>query len=166
MRWPQLVSISKKIWAESAKAAEAPGLLQDGRLDAFFYTVGHPSGAIIEATAGRRRVNFVPLAEVAEKLITKYPNNYIKVSIPINLYPSAENDKDIPTFGVQATFITSANVPDNVVYAITKEVFNNFKTFQKLQPSFQGLTKEIMLESLSAPIHPGAMKYYQEVGLK
>jgi len=160
------INFKKDIKAESAKAAEAPGLLQDGRLDAFFYTVGHPSGAIIEATAGRRRVNLVPLAEVAEKLIAKYPNNYIKVSIPINLYPSAKNDKDIPTFGVQATFITSANVPDNVVYAITKEVFNNFKTFQKLQPSFQGLTKEIMLESLAAPIHPGAMKYYQEVGLK
>jgi hypothetical protein len=62
--------------------------------------------------------------------------------------------------------VTSAQVPDEVVYAITKEVFDNFDEFKKLHPAYAGLTKESMLEGLSAPIHPGAMKYYKEVGLK
>jgi hypothetical protein len=61
--------------------------------------------------------------------------------------------------------VTSSKVPDEVVYAITKEVFDNFDTFKTLHPAYEGLTKESMLEGLSAPIHPGAMKYYKEAGL-
>lgn len=149
--------------AESVKAAEAPGLLQDGRLDAFFYTVGHPSGAIKEATAGATKVRFVPIIGI-DALFAKYPY-YAKSMIPIELYPGAQNDADVSTFGVKATFVTSAKVSDYVVYAITKEVFENFETFKQLHPAYQVLTQEGMLEGLSAPIHPGAVKYYKEAGL-
>jgi TRAP transporter TAXI family solute receptor len=149
--------------AEGVKAAEAPGLLQDGRIDAFFYTVGHPNGAIKEATAGKRKVHFVPITGV-DKLLAKYPY-YARASIPIKLYPGATNKEDVETFGVKATFVTSAKVPDEVVYAITKEVFENFEDFKKLHPAYQVLTKKNMLEGMSAPIHPGAMKYYKEAGL-
>ena len=158
------IDYRKEIKAESVKASEAPGLLQDGRLDAFFYTVGHPSGAIKEATAGKTKVRFIPITGI-ERLIAKYPY-YTKSFIPIKLYPGAVNDRDIKSFGVKATFVTSATVPDKVVYTITKEVFKNFESFKKLHPAYEVLTKERMLEGLSAPIHPGAMKYYREVGLK
>ena len=157
------INYDKDLKAEGVKAAEAPGLLQDGRIDAFFYTVGHPSGAIKEATAGRRKVHFVPITGV-DKLLKKYPY-YAKAFIPIKLYPGATNTKDVETFGVKATFVTSAKVPDRVVYAITKEVFDNFEAFKKLHPAYQVLTKQNMLEGMSAPIHPGAMKYYTEAGL-
>jgi TRAP transporter TAXI family solute receptor len=150
--------------AESLKAAEAPGLIQDGRLDAAFYTVGHPSGYYKEATAGKRKVKFIPITNI-ESLLEKYPY-YAKSETLVENYPGAENTEDIPTFGVKATFVTSAKVPDDVVYAITKEVFDNFEDFKKLHPAYKGLTKEKMLDALSAPIHPGAMKYYKEVGLK
>jgi hypothetical protein len=158
------IDIDKDIVAEGVKAAEAPGLLQDGRIDAFFYTVGHPSGAIKEATAGARKVHFVPITGV-DKLLAKFPY-YAKAIVPKKLYPGATNQEDTPTFGVKATFVTSAKVPDEVVYAITKEVFENFESFKKLHPAYQVLTKEGMLEGLSAPMHPGAMKYYKEAGLK
>lgn len=157
------INYEKDLKAEGVKAAEAPGLLQDGRIDAFFYTVGHPSGAIKEATAGRRKVHFVPITGV-DKLLQKYPY-YAKAMIPIKLYPGATNTEDVQTFGVKATFVTSAKVPDQVVYAITKEVFDNFEDFKKLHPAYQVLTKENMLEGMSAPIHPGAMKYYKEAGM-
>lgn len=150
--------------AEGVKAAEAPGLLQDGRIDAFFYTVGHPSGAIKEATAGARKVRFVDITGIDE-MLAKYPY-YAKSSIPISLYPGATNKADSVTFGVKATFVTSVKVPDDVVYAVTKEVFENFEDFKKLHPAYQVLTKKGMLDGLSAPIHPGAMKYYKEAGLK
>jgi TRAP transporter TAXI family solute receptor len=149
--------------AEGIKAAEAPGLLQDGRIDAFFYTVGHPSGAIKEATAGARKVRFAEIKGI-EGLLEQYPY-YAKAFIPVNLYPGAENDSDVETFGVKATFVTSAKVPENVVYAITKEVFENFEDFKKLHPAYAVLTKENMLEGLSAPFHPGALKYYKEAGM-
>jgi hypothetical protein len=155
----------KDFYAESLKAAEAPGLIQDGRLDAAFYTVGHPSGYYKEATAGKRKVKFVPITNV-EGLLSKYPYYAKAVTRVTELYPGAANTEDVPTFGVKATFVTSAKVPDEVVYAITKEVFDNFEEFKKLHPAYAGLTKENMLEGLSAPLHPGAMKYYKEVGLK
>lgn len=151
------------IKAESVKAAEAPGLLQDDRIDAFFYTVGHPSGAFKEATSGRRKTRFVSITDTDE-LIKKFPY-YAKSYIPAGLYPGAANEEDNPTFGVKATFCTSAKVSDDVVYAITKEVFENFEDFKKLHPAYQVLTKKSMLEGLSAPIHAGAMKYYKEAGL-
>ncbi len=152
--------------AEGVKAAEAPGLLQDGRLDAFFYTVGHPSGAFKEATAGATKVRFVPIGGPGIDALIKAKPYYAKSIIPIELYPGAENDGDVDTFGVKATFVTSAKVPDEVVYALTKEVFDNFEEFKKLHPAYQVLTKEGMLDGLSAPIHEGAMKYYKEAGLK
>jgi len=155
----------KDIIAEGLKAAEAPKMLQDGRIDAFFYTVGHPSGAIKEATAGRRKVRFIAIPdEVVKKLITKYPY-YAPAVIPVKFYPMAENKEDVPTFGVKATFVTSIKVPEEIVYIITKEIFENLETLKKMHPAFGILTKESMLQGLSAPIHPGAMRYYREVGL-
>ncbi len=158
------IDYKKDIQAEGIKASESAGLLQDGRIDAFFYTVGHPNGSIKEATTGKRKVRLVSITGV-NKLLAKYPY-YAKALIPIAFYPGAANKKDVQTFGVKATLVTSAKVPDKVVYAITKEVFDNFEDFKKLHPAYQVLTKKGMLEGLSAPIHPGAMKYYKEIGLK
>jgi uncharacterized protein len=158
------LDIQNDLKAEGVKAAEAPGLLQDGRIDAFFYTVGHPSGAIKEACAGKRKVHFVPIINV-EKLIERHPY-YARAMVPKTMYPTATNTDDTPTFGVKATFVTSSSVPDEVVYAITREVFENLDSFKKLHPAFSVLTRKSMLEGLSAPIHPGAMKYYRESGLK
>ena len=110
-------------------------------------------------------MKFVPITNI-ESLLEKYPYYAKAVTRVKELYPAAVNDADVPTFGVKATFVTSAKVPDNVVYAITKEVFDNFDSFKKLHPAYAGLTKENMLEGMSAPIHPGALKYYKEVGLK
>jgi hypothetical protein len=157
------INYEKDIKAESIKASEAASLLQDGRIDAFFYTVGHPNGSIKEATSGARKVRIADITGI-DSLLAKYPY-YAPATIAISNYPGAQNDKDVQTFGVKATFVTSAKVPDNVVYAITKEVFDNFEDFKKLHPAYAGLTKENMLQGLSAPIHPGAMKYYKEAGL-
>ena len=89
-----------------------------------------------------------------------------KAFIPKRFYPNLTNKEDmIPTFGVKATFVTSVTVPVKVVYPIVKEVFDNFETFKKLHPAYSTLTKEKMLQGLTAPLHPGAIKYYKESGL-
>jgi len=67
---------------------------------------------------------------------------------------------------VKATLVTSATVSDDIVYAVTKEVFENLEAFRKVHPAYEGLTRESMLEGLSAPLHPGAIRYYEEVGLR
>jgi len=161
--WAAGLDPENDIIAESVKAAEAPKLLQDGRIDAFFYTVGHPSGAIQEATAGRRKVRFVSITGI-DKLIEDKPY-YAPSILPVHLYPSAHNSGDVETFGVKATLVTAAWIPDDIVYAVSREVFENLEEFKKLHPAYEALTRENMLEGLSATIHPGALKYYREVGL-
>ncbi|MDM8542559.1 TAXI family TRAP transporter solute-binding subunit [Desulfococcaceae bacterium HSG9] len=154
------------IIARYIEPVQAPGLLQDGKIDAFFYTVGHPSGALKEAAAGARKVKFIPITggEI-NKLVEERPY-YSKMVIPINYYPGVENTHDVPTFGVCATLVTSSKISDKVVYAVTKTIFNDLEAFKKLHPAYALITKAGMLKCLSAPIHPGAMKYYREAGLK
>ena len=151
------------IKAENVKAAEAPSLLQDERIDAFFYTVGHPSGAIKEATSGKRKVRIIPITDIAGLLET-HPY-YAKAMVSHSHYPAAVGSDNTPTFGVKATLITSVDVPEDIVYAIAKEVFDNLAAFKKLHPAYEDLTVQSMLEGLSAPIHPGALRYYREAGL-
>jgi hypothetical protein len=150
---------------EGIKPSESASLLQDGRIDAYFYTVGHPNGSIKEAVAGTRKVNFVPVApEIVDKLCKDMPY-YAPADIPVDAYPGVANKEDVPTFGVKATICSSADVPDEIIYSITKEVFENLDELRKLHPALKVLTRENMLQGLSAPIHPGAKKYYQEAGL-
>lgn len=153
------------ISTEYVKAVEAPGLLQDERLDGFFYTVGHPNGNIKEATSGRIKVRIIPITgKTRDKMLAKH-SYYAKALIPYSFYPRALNNENIQTIGVKATFITSKNVSEDIVYAITKVVFENFEEFKTLHPAYEVLTKESMLQGLSAPLHKGALKYYREAGL-
>ena len=153
------------IKAEYLKAVEAPGLLQDEKIDAFFYTVGHPNGNIKEATSGRIKVNIISIkGPEIDALLGKYPY-YAKTLIPGEFYPNRAQKGDIESIGVKATLITSSEVDDDVVYAITREVFSNIEEFKALHPAYTVLTREDMLKGLSAPVHPGALKYYKEAGL-
>jgi TRAP transporter TAXI family solute receptor len=158
------INFEKDIQAESLKAAEAPGMLQDGRIDAFFYTVGHPSGAFKEATSGTRKVKFIPV-ELPDSFYKKFAY-YAPSVVPVAAnYPGADNKGDVKSFGVKATFVTSAKIPTDDVYNLVKEIFEDFDSFKKLHPAYAVITKESMLQGLSAPLHPGAEKYYKEAGL-
>jgi len=151
--------------AEYVKAVEAPGLLQDGRLDAFFYTVGHPNSNIKEATSGRIKVRIVPITGRGVEELIKRHAYYAKSVIPHCFYRYALNTEDIQSIGVKATLVTSVRVSEDVVYAVTKEVFENFEQFKSLHPAYQILTKRDMLRGLSAPLHRGALRYYRQSGL-
>jgi uncharacterized protein len=151
--------------SESLKAAEAPRLLQDDRLDAFFYTVGHPNGAISEATAGRRPVRFVSV-EGVDALLEAHPY-YRSARIPIDLYPEAANDpqETISSIGVVTTVVTTETVPDELVYVVTRELLIHFDTFKTLHPALERLEKPDLLQGLTAPLHAGAARAYREAGL-
>jgi hypothetical protein len=150
--------------AESLKASDAPKMIQDNRIDAFFFTVGHPSGAIQEATAGKRKVRFVPITGM-EKLLSEH-TYYTTATIPKKkLYPMAAGEEDVPSISMVTTVVTSDRVSVETVYAVTREVFENLDTFQSLHPALASLTPERMLEGRTAPLHPGAEKYFREAGL-
>jgi len=146
------------------KASDAAPMIQNGEIDAFFFTVGHPNASLLEATTGPRKTRFIPL-EMNESLLRDRPY-YVVSSIPVSLYPQVTNSLDVPSLGVKATLCTSEDVPDEIVYALTKEIFDNLEDFKKLHPAFSELTVENMLTGLTAPIHDGAMKYYKEANLR
>ncbi|MEO8124644.1 MAG: TAXI family TRAP transporter solute-binding subunit [Burkholderiales bacterium] len=148
--------------ASELKADEQGAALCDNKIDGFFYGVGHPSAAIQDpiTTCGAK---LVPLTGPAvDKLVKQYPF-YAKVNIPGGLY--AGHPDPTPTYGVLATFVTSSKVSDDVVYQLVKAVFDNFDDFKKLHPAFAHLDpKQMIKDGLSAPLHPGAVKYYKEKG--
>ena len=149
--------------ASELKAAEQSAALCDNKVDAIVYVVGHPNGSIQEATtACDSKVIAVEGAEI-DALVAERPY-YRKATIPGGMYRGSE--EDVMTFGVGATFVSSAAVSEDVIYNVVKAVFENFDEFQKLHPAFANLKKEEMVkDGLSAPLHDGAVKYFKEAGL-
>jgi TRAP transporter TAXI family solute receptor len=149
--------------ASELKSAEQAQALCDNKIDAMVFTVGHPSGSIQEATT-TCDTKLIPVSgSEVDQLVEQNPF-YAKATIPGGMYRGT--DEDVETFGVKATFVSSAAVPDEVVYEVTEAVFENFEDFKKLHPAFETLQKEDMVtQALSAPLHPGAEKYYQEAGM-
>ena len=149
--------------ASELKPAEQSQALCDNKIDAFVYTVGHPNGSIKEATTSCDAVIVNVTGPAVDALVADNPY-YRYATIPGGMYRGT--DEDAKTFGVGATFVTSAKVPDNVIYVVVQAVFENFDDFKKLHPAFSVLKKEEMVkDGLSAPLHDGAAKYYKEVGL-
>ncbi len=148
--------------ASELKPAEQSAALGDNKVDAIIYTVGHPNGSIQEATSTVDAKLVSVTGDAIDKLIADN-SYYAKAVIPGGLYKG--NDADVETFGVKATFVTSADVDDEVVYTVVKAVFDNFDRFKGLHPAFANLKEEEMISAgLSAPLHPGAEKYYRERG--
>ncbi len=149
--------------ATELKAAEQSAALCDNQIDAMVYTVGHPSGSIQEATTACDSVLVNVTGDAVAKLIEEN-SFYRTATIPGGMYRGSDNDTT--TFGVGATFVSSDAVSEDAVYAVVSSVFDNMDDFKKLHPAFANLTPEDMSSAgLSAPIHPGAAKYYKEKGL-
>ena len=149
--------------ASELKSSEQSKALCDNKIDAMVFTVGHPSGSIKEATTSCDAVMVSVTGPEVDKLVAD--NDYYRTAtIPGGMYRGT--DADTPTFGVGATFVSSTDVPEDVIYNVVKAVFENFDQFQKLHPAFKNLKKEEMIkDGLSAPLHDGAVKYYKEAGL-
>ncbi len=147
--------------AAQMKSSETGAALCDNKIDAYFWLVGHPSALTQETLASCPAHLVNAWSPEIEKLVADTPY-YRKAVIPAGMY---NNKEDITTFGVGATFVTRADVPEDVVYTVVKAVFENFDQFKKLHPAFANLDPQQMIrDSLSAPLHPGAVKYYKEKG--
>ncbi len=149
--------------ASELKGSEMASALCDNKIDAMIYTIGHPAAAVKEATTACDAKLIDVKGAPIDKLIAENPY-YRTAVIPAGMYRGT--DKNVTTFGVGATFVTSADVPDNVAYIVAKESMANIDTFRKLHPAFAKLDPKTMVsDGLSAPLHPGAVKAYKELGL-
>jgi uncharacterized protein len=149
--------------ATEYKGSEMAKQLCDGNIDAMIYTIGHPAAAIKEATTTCDAKLVSVTGPAIEKLVADNPF-YRVATIPGGMY--AGTDGDTTTFGVGATFVTSANISDDAVYIVAKSVMENIEDFRQLHPAFANLKAEEMVkDGLSAPLHPGAERAYKELGL-
>jgi len=148
--------------ASELKADEHGPALCDGKIDGFFYLVGHPSANIQDPTTSCG-AKLVPVTGPAVELLVKDKPYYAKATIPGGLYPG--NPQATETYGVLATFVSSSKVPADTIYAVVKAVYDNFDEFKKLHPALAVLNPQNMVkDGLSAPLHEGALKYYREKG--
>ncbi|HEY7384773.1 MAG TPA: TAXI family TRAP transporter solute-binding subunit [Beijerinckiaceae bacterium] len=158
MNW----KISDFSLAGELRADEQGTALCDNKIDGFYYGVGHPSAAIQDPTTscGARLVS---LTGPAVDALLKAKPYYSVATIPGGMY--ANNPNPTTTYGVRAILVTSAKVPESTVYALVKATFDNFDEFKKLHPAFANLDpKEMVKAGITAPLHPGAEKYFKEKG--
>ncbi|GHA18126.1 TAXI family TRAP transporter solute-binding subunit [Oceanisphaera arctica] len=144
------------------RPAEHSQALCNNRIDAFVYVVGHPNGSIREA-ASACEVNLVSISDaVVEKLVAEH-SYYRPVTLAGGQYRGTE--EEIHTFEVSANLVTHASVPEPVIYELTKAVFDHFEQFIRMHPSLTSLQPAQMIGvGLSAPLHPGASRYFREKG--
>ncbi|HIF9129926.1 TPA: TAXI family TRAP transporter solute-binding subunit [Photobacterium damselae] len=148
--------------ASELKGSERSQALCDNKIDAFIYMVGHPNGSIKEATTSCNAKLIPVTGEAIEKIIADNPY-YTATKVPGDMY---QGNDDVESFGVAATLVTSTDVSDDAVYALTKAVFENFDTFKRLHPAFAHLKPQDMVKNgISIPLHLGAIRYYKEAGL-
>lgn len=156
---------TKHSFAETTelRPTEAGRALCEGKIDAMIFAAGHPNGLIQDITSNCG-AKLIPLVgKEVDELLVKNPF-YARTAIPGGMYQG--NPQNIPTFGVKATLVTTAQTDDETVYQLVKAVFDNFENFQTLHFVFATLDKDRMVNTgLIAPIHPGALRYYREMGL-
>lgn len=156
------------IKAEGLNAAECAKMIQDGRIDAYFYTVGHPAGSFKEASAGKRKVHIVAInGPEINKLLESMPY-FASTKLPVKkLYPNMTNTTDtVASIGMLTTIVCSANESEDTMYTTVKAVFDNLDKLKKLHPALANLDAETMAkDGKSAPYHAGAAKYFKEAGI-
>jgi TRAP transporter TAXI family solute receptor len=142
---------------EQAKA------LCDNTVDAIIYVVGHPNRSIKEAS-GACQTKLVNVSGDKIDALIKQTSYYQKAVIPGGMYRGS--DSDTFTFGVGAVITTTSALSEKFVYQFVKSVFENHDEFIQLHPAFKHLKKHAMVtNSITAPLHAGAIRYYKEVGL-
>ena len=156
------IKTSDLAFAGGLKAAEMPDALRDNKIDGYFYMVGHPTANIKDAS-NSVDVKIVPIVGKKVNKFVKENPYFAQADVPGGLYKG--NDAGTPTFGVKAVLVTSTDINEKAVYTVVKAILENFDDFKKLHPAYSNITKESLLEGLSAPLHKGALKYYKEAGL-
>ncbi|HHT48502.1 MAG TPA: TAXI family TRAP transporter solute-binding subunit [Firmicutes bacterium] len=135
---------------------------KDDKIDAFFCVAGAPTTAVVEL-ATSNPINLLKVDdEHAAKLMEKYPF-YTKFDIPGGTYKGV--DASVQTVAVVATYIVAQDLSEDLVYDMTKALFENAGEIAIGHPKGAELDPAYSVASISIPMHPGAKKYYKELGL-
>lgn len=141
---------------------ECPMALKDKKIDGYYFMVGHPTANVTDA-ANSLPIDLVGIDDdKMGELLEKYPY-FAKGVIPANMYEGV--DHDTQTIGVKAVLVASKDQSDESVKAVVKAILDNFDEYKKLHPALGLVTKESLVEGLSAPLHPAAEAVFKEAGI-
>lgn len=155
------IDVDRDIKAEGMQQGEASRALVDRKIDAFFYSVGLGSSAI-EEPATSVDADLVSINSDAIKRMVDSKPFYVMAKIPAGSYKGIAHDTE--TYAVKATVVASNVAPEQMVYDYCKVIFEHLDELKKSHAAFRTLDPQDMLKGLTAPFHPGAIKYYKEKG--
>ena len=142
--------------------AETGDHFKDKLIDAFMFTTGAPNSAI-QDIATLTALKFVEIKGADRDLLMKKYPFFAAETIPANTYkgqPAA-----VETVAVQAILIVANNLPEDIVYAMTKAMFENKADIAQAHHKGNSIDSKRALDGITVPVHPGALKYYKEIGL-
>ena len=154
----------KDIKPEYLKPNQAGDKMKDGGLDAFFFVGGYPTSAIAELASAGAGVDLVPVTgPEVDKMLKEY-GFFSNDTIPANTYKGIGETK---TIAVGAQWVTSAKQPEALIYEITKATWNDNsrKLLDAGHAKGKAITKASATAGAGIPFHPGAEKFYKEIGL-
>ncbi|HEY9040085.1 MAG TPA: TAXI family TRAP transporter solute-binding subunit [Roseovarius sp.] len=137
--------------------------IKDGNLDASLITAGSPTSSVTDLANGHD-IRIVPLSGPAIAKLQETQPYYANAVLAGGTYNG--QDSDVETLAVRAIWATHADVPDEIVYAVTKALYENTETLGNVHPKGKEISLDKALESVSVPLHPGAEKYYAKKGIK
>ncbi|WP_099863902.1 TAXI family TRAP transporter solute-binding subunit [Pararhizobium haloflavum] len=146
------------------KPDQAAERMRDGAMDAFFFVGGFPAGAIVEL-ASQHDVVLVPIDGDEAGAITEEYTFFAENIVPGGTYEGV--DGEVTTLSVGAQWVTSADQPEDLIYEITKALWNDNTRAQFDAGHQKGkeITMETALDGVGIPLHPGAERFYREEGM-
>ena len=148
--------------AQQLKASQAADYMKDGRLDAYFNTTAVGAAHIIDTFVLVPSVIVPVSGPNAEKLLKDYAF-YATDTIPVGAYKGF--DAPVKTIAVMAMLAASSDLETEIVYLIVKAIYEDLDQIKKAHAKFKGIDVKKALMGMSIPLHPGAEKYFKEVGV-
>lgn len=144
-----------------ASYTDAVSMMKDGHVDVFTLGTTAPSSAVMDL-ANAREVVMVPVDDETMKGLREMNPAYSKLMIKAGTYPG--QTEDVPAIGYFTHVIVACDLPENLVYTMVKTMAENIPDMVAVSKSMANLTPQIMATEMGVPMHPGAVKYYKEVG--
>lgn len=145
--------------------AESADALRDGRIDAFFWSGGYPTGAVLDlASTPGFDIFVVPMGDIVPRLVQQYGPFYAVATFPAGSY-NGDVKQATPTVGVPNVLLAHADMDEQLAYDIVKAIFEYKDELVAVHPSAAEITLQEGPTSRVAPYHPGAIRYFREKGV-
>lgn len=140
---------------------ETADALNNGDIDAGFWSVGAPTSSILNL-ATTNAIRIIPLSEEEIAKAREADPTFAALTLPGGMYDGVADP--VPTLGVPNVLVVNADMPDDLAYAVTKAMFENIAELQAVHPAANETTIEFTMGATPVPLHPGAIRYYEEAG--